>query len=167
LDAYGVALKARHCLLQRFPRTGRRGRPRRPKLVACPELRYAQVVKQRDERGRLLGVVKRSVFGEVPLEQVHTVYIERQNLNYRHENRRLTRKTIAFSKSADALGQQLEFHPAYHNLVRSHRALAQRLDVQINGRVRRRWRKRSPAMAAGLTDHVWSLREVMGQRILS
>jgi len=167
LDAYGVALQARHCLLQTFPRTGRPGRPRRPKLVACPELRYAQVVKQRDERGRLVGVIKRTVYGEVPLEQVHTGYIERQNLNYRHENRRLTRKTIAFSKAVAALGQQLEFHQAHHNLVRPHRALAQRVDVQIKGRVRRRWGKRSPAMAAGLTDHVWTLRELMSRRILS
>lgn len=167
LDAYGAALQARHCVLQTFPRTGRPGRPRRPTLVASPTLRYAQVVKQRDERRRLVGVSKCVVFGDVPLEQVHTVYIERQNLNYRHENRRLTRKTIAFSKTAAALGQQLEFHQAYHNLVRPHRALAQRVDVPIQGRVRRRWDKRTPAMAAGLTDHVWTLRALMSRRILS
>ena len=167
LEAYGNALKARHCVLQTFPRTGRPGRPRRPQLVACPELRYAQVVKQRDERHRLIGVGRRAVFGEVPLEQVHTVYIERQNLNYRHENRRLTRKTIAFSKTAEALGHQLEFHQAHHNLVRPHRALAQRVDVQVRGRVRRRCDTRAPAMAAGLTDHVWTMRELMSLRILS
>lgn len=39
LDSYGEALKNRHCILKTYPRTGRRGRPRRPKLVACPELR--------------------------------------------------------------------------------------------------------------------------------
>ncbi len=167
LDAYGTALQARHCVLQTFPRTGRPGRPRRSTLVACPELRYAQVVKQRDERHRLVGVVKRAVFGEVPLEQVHTVYIERQNLNYRHENRRLTRKTIAFSKTAEALGHQLEFHQAHHNLARPHRTLAQRVDVQVRGRVRRRRDKRTPAMAAGLTDHVWTMRKLMSLRILS
>lgn len=167
LDAYGTALQARHCVLQTFPRTGRPGRPRRPQLVACPTLRYAQVVKQRDERRRLVGVVKRAVFGEVPLEQVHTVYIEWQNLNYRHENRRLTRKPIAFSKKAEALGHQLEFHQAHHKLARPHRGLAQRGDVQVRGRVRRRWDKRTPAMAAGLTDHVWTIRERMSQRILS
>ena len=167
LDAYGTALQARHCVLQTFPRTGRPGRPRRPKLVASPTLRYAQVVKQRDERRRLIGVSKRLVFGEVPLEQVHTAYIERQNLNYRHENRRLTRKTIAFSKTAVALGHQLEFHQAHHNLARPHRGVAQRVDVPIRGQVRRRWEKRTPAMAAGLTDHVWTLRELMSRRILS
>lgn len=167
LAAYGAALQARHCVLQTFPRTGRPGRPRRPKLVAAPTLRYAQVVKQRDERGRLVGVSKRVVFGAVPLEQVHTAYIERQNLNYRHENRRLTRKSIAFSKTAAGLGHQLEFHQAHHNLVRPHRTLAQRVDVPIRGRVRRRWAKHTPAMAAGLSDHVWTLRELMSRRILS
>jgi hypothetical protein len=167
LEAYGTALQARHCVLQTFPRTGRPGRPRRPQLVACPELRYAQVVKQRDERRRLVGVSKRAVFGEVALEQVHTVHIERQNLNYRHENRRLTRKTIAFSKTAEALGHQLEFHQAHHNLVRPHRGLAHRVNVPMRGRVHRRWEKRTPAMAAGLTDHVWTLRELMSTRILS
>ena len=167
LDAYGAALQARHCVLQTFPRTGRPGRPRRPTLVASPTLRYAQVVKQRDERGRLVGVSQRVVFGDVPLEQVHTVYVERQNLNYRHETRRLTRKTIAFSKAAAALGHQLEFHQAHHNLVRAHRALAHRVDVPIRGRVHRRWGKRTPAIAAGLTDHVWTLWELMSRRILS
>jgi len=167
LDAYGTALKARHCVVQTFPRTGRRGRPRRPHLGACPTLRYAQVVKQRDDRGRLVGVSKRVVFGEIPLDQVHTAYVERQNLNYRHENRRLTRKTIAFSKTAAALEQQLEFHQAHHNLARPHRALAHRVDVPIRGRVRRRRDPRTPAMAAALTDHVWTLRELMSRRILS
>lgn len=167
LDAYGSALQARHCVLQPFPRTGRPGRPRRPKLVAAPTLRYAQVGKQRDERGRLVGVSRRVVFGAVHLAQVHTAYIERQNLNYRHENRRLTRKTMAFSKTAEALGHQLEFHQAHHNLVRPHRALAERIDAQVQGQVRRRGNKRTPAMAAGLTDHVWTLRELMSRRVLS
>ena len=154
-------------MLQTFPRTGRPGRPRRPKLVAAPTLRYAQVVKQREERGRLVGVSRRVVFGAVPLERVHTAYIERQNLNYRHENRRLTRKSIAFSKTVAALGHQLEFHQAHHNLVRPHRTLAERVDVPSQRRVRRRWAKRTPAMAAGLTDHMWTLRELMSRRILS
>jgi hypothetical protein len=167
LHAYGAALQARHCVLQTFPRTGRPGRPRRPKLVAAPSLRYAQVMKQREERGRLVGASRRVVFGAVPLERVHTAYIERQNLNYRHENRRLTRKSIAFSKTVAALGHQLEFHQAHHNLVRPHRTLAERVDVPSRGRVRRRWAKRTPAMAAGLTDHMWTLRELMSRRILS
>ena len=101
LDAYGGALKNRHCILETYPRTGKRGRPRRPKLVACPELRYGQVVKERDERHKVIGVCKRSIYGDIPLEAISTVYIERHNLNLRHENRRLIRKTIAFSKRVE------------------------------------------------------------------
>ena len=81
LDAYGAALLSRHHVLETYPRTGKRGRPRRPKMVAFPALRYGQVVKQRDDRGHLVSVSKRAVFGDVPLKDIHTVYIERHNLN--------------------------------------------------------------------------------------
>lgn len=151
LDAYGIALLKRHHRVVMFPRTGKRGRPRRPKLVACPELRYGQVVKQRDENRRVVSVFKRSVFGDVPLNGIRTVYIERQNLNLRHENRRLTRKTMAFSKKHPWLEAQLHLYQAYYNFARTHRGLYSR----------RRRRKRTPAMAAGLTGHAWSLRELM------
>ena len=98
LDAYGAALLSRHHVLETYPRTGKRGRPRRPKMVVCPSLRYAQVVKERNERRRVVGVFRRAVYGDVPLQDIQTVYIERHNLNLRHENHRLTRKTVAFSK---------------------------------------------------------------------
>lgn len=103
LDCYGEALKNRHPVLKTYPRTGERGRPRRPKLVACPELRYAQVVKKRDERHRVMGVFKQSVYGDIPLEMISTVYIERHNLNLRQENRCLTKKTIAFFKKGGGI----------------------------------------------------------------
>jgi len=157
LDAYGAALLSRHHVLETYPRTGKRGRPRRPKMVAFPALRYGQVVKQRDDRGHLVSVSKRAVFGDVPLKDIHTVYIERHNLNLRHENRRLTRKTIAFSKAIVWLKRQMHLYQAYFNLSRSHRGLRQRLNG--NGMVK--WNHRSPAVAAGITDHVWTLRELM------
>lgn len=163
LDAYGEALKDRHCILQTYPRTGKRGRPRRPKLVACPDLRYGQVVKERDERHRVRSVFKRSVYGEVPLETISTVYVERHNLNLRHENRRLTRKTIAFSKTVEGLKDQMSVYQSYFNLVRPHRGLRVLLPSHP-GRVRKWW-QRTPAVAAGLTDHVWSLKELMSKKV--
>lgn len=163
LDSYGEALKNRHCTLKTYPRTGKRGRPRRPKLVACPELRYAQVVKKRDERHRVIGVSKQSVYGEVPLEMISTVYIERHNLNLRHENRRLTRKTIAFSKKGEWLKAQMNVYQAYFNLVRPHCGL--KVLIPDNDSGLRKWQQRTPAMAAGLTDHIWSLRELMTKRM--
>lgn len=78
-----------------------------------PVLRYGQVVKQRDERHRVIGVYKRSRYGDVPLERISTVYIERHNLTLRHENRRLTRKTIAFSKRVTELKAQMLIYQGY------------------------------------------------------
>jgi len=107
LDAYGAALLSRHHRVEIYPRTGTRGRPRRPNMVVCLSLRYAQVVKERNERRRVVGVFRRAVFGDVPLDAIETVHIERHNLNLRHENRRLTRKTVAFSKEVVWLDRQM------------------------------------------------------------
>lgn len=163
LDAYGEALRSRHCFLQYYPRTGKRGRPRRPKLVACPDLKYGQVVKQKDEKHRVTGIFKRCRYGEVPLEKISTVYIERHNLTLRHENRRLTRKTIAFSKKVTELRGQMFIYQGYYNFVRPHRAL--RLPVSQVNDTPRKWQSRTPAMAVGLTDHNWSLRELMSLKL--
>lgn len=160
LDAYGAALFSRHHVVEFYPRTRKRGRPRRPKMVAWPSLRYGQVVKQRDERQRVVRVFKRAVFGDVPLHAIQTVYIERQNLNLRHENRRLTRKTVAFSKKEEWLECQMHFYQVYYNLARLHRGLRQR----INGNGVVKWHHRTPAIAASITDHVWTLRELMNYK---
>jgi len=163
MDAYGEALKGRHCILKIYPRTGKRGRPRRDKLVACPELRYGQVVKQRDERHRVVGVFKRCRYGDIPLHKISTVYVERHNLTLRHENRRLTRKTIAFSKKIEGLQDQLSLYQGYYNFVRTHRGLKRRLSA--GHPAMQKWQRRTPALAAKLTDHVWSLKEFMTKRI--
>lgn len=163
LDSYGEVLKNRHCILETYPRTGKRGRPRRPKLVACPELRYGQVVKKRDDRHRVIGIFKQSVYGDIPLEMISTVYIERHNLTLRHENKRLARKTIAFSKTDDGLKAQMAVYQAYFNLVRPHHGLSVHPPEHDNGS--RKWSQRTPALAAGLTDHIWSFRELMTKKI--
>ena len=163
MDAYGEALKDRHCVLQTFPRTGKRGRPRRDKLVACPQLRYGQLVKERDQRRRVIGVFKQSRYGNIPLHKISTVYIERHNLTLRQENRRLARKTIAFSKRVEGLENQLYVYQGYYNFVRPHRGLKRRIRPRQEGLIK--WQRRTPAVAAGLTDHVWSLREFMSQRL--
>jgi IS1 family transposase len=163
MDAYGEALKERHCILKTYPRTGKKGRPRRDKLVACPELHYAQVVKQRDERHRVIGVFKRCPYGDIPLHKISTVYIERHNLTLRHENRRLTRKTIAFSKKVEALWDQLSLYQGYYNFVRPHRGLKRRIPPAQQ--TLQKWQPRTPALAAKLTDHIWSLKEFMTKRM--
>jgi len=162
MNAYGEALKERHCVLRIYPRTGKRGRPRRDKLVACPELRYGQLVKERDERHRVVGVFKRCRYGDIPLHQISTVYIERYNLTLRHENRRLTRKTIAFSKKVEGLRDQLYLYQGYYNFVRPHRGLKRR--IRTRNTTPQKWQRRTPSLAAKLTDHAWSLKEFMTKR---
>jgi IS1 family transposase len=163
MDAYGEALKNRHCVLRTFPRTGKRGRPRKEKLVACPKLRYGQVVKERDERHHVIGVFKRSRYGDIPLHKISTVYIERHNLTLRQENQRLTRKTIGFSKRVKGLEDQLFVYQGYYNFVRPHRGLKRRIRPRQEGEPK--WRQRTPALAAGITDHIWSPREFMTKRL--
>lgn len=85
-DAYGEALYRRHAVWVHFPRTGRPGRPKEPKLLPHPLLRYGQAVKVRNQEVR-----PRMVYGKAKRSLISTWGLERQNLNFRHENRRLTR----------------------------------------------------------------------------
>lgn len=163
LDEYSVALLDCYCVTKEYPRTGRRGRPRKPKQLPAPDLRYAQVVKRREGR-RLVEVIRKVVYGnpeEIPQQSISTSLLERQNLTIRQDNARLTRKTLAFSKDQDDLRAQLALYIAYANLVRKHRALRLPVNELVQGKTRRRWTPRTPAMAARRTYHVWSLRELL------
>ena len=167
-DAYvKTLLKAFHRLVE-VPRTGRRGRPRMPIMEPDPELRYAQVVKIR-ERNRVVKVEKRMIFGDpqdIDMEHVSTSLLERLNLSIRQENGRLNRKTLRFSKMLYRLRHQVTFYGAYVNWVRVHRGLRQQTNECVNGKIFRKWRYRTPAMAAGLSDHVWTLRELCTNKVL-
>lgn len=163
LDEYSVALLDCYCVTKEYPRTGLRGRPRKPKQLPSPDLRYAQVVKRREGR-RLVEVIRKVVYGnpeQIPQESISTSLLERQNLTIRQDNARLTRKTLAFSKDQYDLRAQLALYIAYANLVRKHRALRLPVNELVKGKTRRKWALRTPAMAAGRTDHVWSLRELL------
>ena len=163
LDQYSVALLDCYSVTKEYPRTGLRGRPRKPEQLPAPDLRYAQVVKRREGR-RLVEVIRRVVYGnpeEIPQQSISTSLLERQNLTIRLNNARLTRKTLAFSKDQDDLRAQLALYVAYTNLVREHLALRMPLNHQVQGKTHRKWTPRTPAIAAGRTDHVWSLRELL------
>lgn len=164
LEAFGV--------WRRWPRTGKRGRPRKPIRLPHPLLAYAQVNKQR-EGGRIVEVTRSVIFGTEDTVQarvqalrrangrkgrINTAYVERNNLTLREENGRLSRKTLAFSKNRRALQDQVDFWRAYANLVRAHRALRSPAGP---GAGPKRWTANTPAMAAGITDHIWSLEELL------
>ena len=72
-------------------------------------------------------------------------------------NGRLTRKTLAFSKALDMYRASAAWEDLVYNLARSVKTLR----VEVFGDSKRRWKQRSPAMASGLTDHIWTVKELL------
>jgi hypothetical protein len=76
----------------------------------------------------------------------------------------LVRKTYSFCKDRERMRQRVVFFQAFYNVARPHMSLRQPLppsERKGHGAIRPRWRDRTPAMAAGLTDHVWTFRELL------
>jgi hypothetical protein len=123
--------------------------------------RYLQMVKQRNERGRLLGIKLKAVWGNLndlmALLGQSTAYIERSNLTARLFNARLTRKTLAFSKDLDLHEAAVTWEDAYYNWVRPHKSLR----VRVTDDPQRKWSPRTPGMTASLTDHIWTVKELL------
>jgi len=141
------------------PEYGGRGRPPTRKQ-AQPGWQYLQMVKIRDEHGKLQATKLRVIFGTktevLELLGKSTAYIERSHLTSRMFNGRQVRKTLAFSKNLDLYRASAVWEDAYYNLIRPHKSLAQKVT-----RGRLKWRKRTPAMAAGLTNHIWTVKELL------
>jgi hypothetical protein len=136
-----------------------RGRPPTRKQPA-EGWHYTQMVKQRDTTGTLMGVDIRVIYGdETTLARTgtRTVYVERTNLTSRLMNGRLVRKTLGFSKALTMLETSCVWEDVVYNLTRSVKAL--RLEVMPP--TQRRWIPCSPAMAAEITDHIWSIRQIL------
>ena len=76
-------------------------------------------------------------------------------------NGRLIRKGLGFSKEFSTCRAAAGWEDAIYNLTRTHKSLRIDLTGPLNGRPGRRWRKRTPAMAAGLTDQVWSTEKLL------
>src|SRR5262249_51452917 len=100
-----------------------------------------------------------------PVRRVMNTYgVERNNLTVRQHARRLGRKVNAFSKEPDDLEHQLPLAFAYYHFVVPHRRLRQRLPHTLPTKgqkgSRKKWKPVTPAMAAGLTDHVWTMDEL-------
>jgi len=153
-------------------RTGKRGRPVKPKKMPHPDLKYAQVVKQY-KKGKVAKVEFKVVFGnekegkklieKSPVSKhINTSFVERNNLTLRENNGRLSRKTLSFSKETEGLVNQLWLFMGYYHFVRPHGGLAIGVDAE-NGR--KRWTKRTPFKAAGITNRIWTLRELVTFRI--
>lgn len=137
-----------------------RGRPPTRKRPGADWL-YLQMVKQRDANGRFAGTKLKVIFGSqeevIALLGKSTAYIERSNLTSRLFNGRQTRKTLAFSKDVDCYRAAATWEDAYYNLVKPHKSLRLRV-YELPGR---KWHERTPAMAAQLTDHVWTVKDLL------
>jgi len=114
---------------------------------------YAMLVKlygndpegeKRYSPAKCLGCDKTVISGSPDREHVSTSYVERQNLTMRMKMRRFTRLTNAFSKKVENHAHAIALHFMHYNFARMHQAL-----------------RSTPAMKAGVTDHLWSIEEIV------
>jgi IS1 family transposase len=117
------------------------------------DIDYAMLVKiygntaegqKRYSPAECVGCEKKTIKGRPDPEHISTSYVERQNLTVRMHNRRFTRLTNAFSKKVENHLASLAIHYMHYNFVRIHQSL-----------------RVSPAMAAGVTSHLWSIQEMI------
>jgi hypothetical protein len=158
------------------PRRQARGPASKPHWMPLPELLYAQVVKTLRRR-RLVEGKHRVVLGtKTAVDQVlaacgwqiNTALVERLNLSLRQRVAAMRRRSATSCKGEDGLGQHLALFQVYHNFVLPHASVRQALaePIATNGTgSAKMWRPCTPAMAAGLTDRVWSLKEVLLYRV--
>lgn len=160
--AYAKAIAQAYAVEQTFGRTGRPGRPKKPRKVLPPGLKYATVHKER-RNGRVVQVTTRVIFGTLAAilaalalsavsKVVSTAFVERHHGSDRNRNRRKVRKTYGFSKDWGVHEAMTYFTEYSYNFCWAVRTL--RVPVGEG-----RYVPRTPAMAAGLTDHVWTTRE--------
>jgi IS1 family transposase len=153
------------------PRRQAQGPTPKPRWMPLPQLLYAQVIKT-VRRRRLVRVCHRVVFGTVEAVQqvlaahgwqINTAFIERLNLSMRQHVAAVGRRVSTLCKHEAGLRQQLTLYHVYYNFCLPHASLRTPLPqlLPTNGTgSAKQWRPRTPAMAAGLTDRVWTLREV-------
>ncbi len=148
----------------------------KPRWLPLPGLLYAQVIKT-VRRRRLVRVTHRVVFGTLEVIQqvlaacgwqINTAFVERLNLSIRQHVAAVGRRVTTLCKYEDGIRQQLALYHVYYNFCLPHASLRvplpQLLPTNGTGSAKQ-WRPSTPAMAAGLTDHVWTLREVLLFRV--
>lgn len=105
---------------------------------------FGKEASRRYSPAHCTGAEKRRIMGDPDLKEVSTSYVERANLTMRMHMRRFTRLTNAFSKKLENHMAAISLHFMYYNFCRIHKTL-----------------RVTPAMEAGITDHVWNLEEVV------
>jgi hypothetical protein len=157
LEVYGTR--------EAVPRRNARGRSPNPHLVPPPDLVYAAVHKIR-RKGRVVKVVIRQIFGTPDQRErallrssvsckVNVAFVERYNATDRHLNSRKVRKAYTFSKNPELHEAATYWSQGVYNFCRLNRALTLRVETTRGKQII----SRSPAMAQGITDHIWAVQE--------
>jgi len=155
--------------IEYLPVSRRPGRPfSNSRFAVRPDLKYAQVVKVRDQHGNLKAIETRIVHGD-PVDvraslvlsgsrNISTSSVERQNLSVRNYGKRFARKTICFSKDGEYLASYLEVLQAWFNFTKLHRSL------RLKNEDGSSYTHRTPAMAQGLAHRRLSWEEILRWR---
>lgn len=158
LKFYAEALLVKYGKLVEFPKTGKKGRPRKPAIVPDEDLRYAQVIKNK-QGSKLQNIEKRVIFGQnIDGSEISTSLLERQNLTFRQDNNRISRKTIGFSKKIKCLYNQMKLYSTYFNFCREHSGLTKEKQNGVSER-------KTPAQEAGITKCKWTLTDLLNYRM--
>jgi IS1 family transposase len=174
--AYMTALLTHFGHWVQSPRRQATGPVPKPRWMPLPQLLYAQVVKT-VRRRRLIAVTHRVVFGTMDrvMEvlaacgwQIQTAFVERLNLDIRQRVAAVGRRVTTLCKGEEGVRQQLVLFQGYHNFCLPHGSLRQPLPQPLPTHgtdSAKHGCPCTPAMAAGLTEHVWSLRELLLYRV--
>ena len=158
------------------PRRQATGPLPKPRWLPQPQLLYAQVIKT-VRRRRLVRVRHRVVFGTLEAINdvlaphgwhINTAFVERLNLTIRQHVAAIGRRVSTLCKGEDGLLQQLAVFHCYYNFCLPHASVRRPVpqpEPPHGSGSPKQWWPGTPAMAAGLTDHVWTLREVLLFRV--
>ena len=159
LDHYANALLQVYGNIMVPARKPGAGRPPNPRLVPPKNLNYVHVVKKYKEN-RVHKISHKVIYGDAEKiseilkksvsRKINTSYVERNNGTIRHMDARCSRKTYRFSKIKENHEHQLSLSLAYYHLCRPHRMLTKRY-----------YKPTTPFMAAGLTDHIWAMEDLL------
>jgi hypothetical protein len=113
------------------------------------EIRFGPEIERKLRETTCNSVEKKVVYGDPDAAKISTSYVERQNLSMRMGMRRCTRLTNGFSKKIENHAHAATLFYMHYNFARPHQTVTKRFG-----------RPTTPAMAAGVADHVWSLTNV-------
>lgn len=172
VDGFAAYVSAIQTVFRSPLPSGQRGRPQ---LVSWPDIHIGQVIKHHQGK-RLVRVVRRMAQGmwagaQTLLAQSHggvqlnTAFSERLNATFRARLAALARRTRCLVRQTDTLTRAMYLVGCVYNFCTPHQSLRLPLYVTVGRRARRQWVSRSPAMAAGIADHCWSVKELLTYRV--